>query len=553
MRGVIILLALLVCAIPVYGTSIHLLAYSENASGSVAQLHLETQPGSGKVFVQTNVLMQTDTQLSLRLAKEIVCTQYNLPCAEYDFFYSIDAFAPTVMGPSGGAAAAVLTYAHVTGNRVPSSIGLTGTINSGGFIGNVGGLSEKIAAADRANLRNVYIPFGNQINNSESTGVGVFEAGSLDDILNDLYGIPERTTEFEVPQEFTSRMSGIAEDICVRAEALVAQGIPETLSLYNISEVGNLTNMFEFGETQLERAATARAEGRTYSEASFCFGATLRLRYLDFLQTDIDDVTFLSAQAVQQARNAQRVPGTDINDIQIHALVGERIRDAERAFQEAEELREDNEIIQAIDRYAYAYERSQTALLWSTFFGIPGKQIIGSEQDLQYACEMSIEEARSRIQYVRFYTSLDIAADTTLSEARTEQRAQRFESCIFTARKAKAEADVVGSVFGVGNISNIISVKERLALQSIAARTTAEEMPIIGLSYLEYAQSLEEIDPFSALLYYQLAQELSYTDVFFETPSEAFRSDPIGVTIARGFLIGFILSLALILLARNKT
>ena len=42
--------------------------------------------------------------------------------------------------------------------------------------------------------------------------------------------------------------------------------------------------------------------------------------------------------------------------------------------------------------------------------------------------------------------------------------------------------------------------------------------PIVGYSYFEYANSLKETDPFSALLYSEYALELSNLDIYFKSP-----------------------------------
>jgi len=43
--------------------------------------------------------------------------------------------------------------------------------------------------------------------------------------------------------------------------------------------------------------------------------------------------------------------------------------------------------------------------------------------------------------------------------------------------------------------------------------------PVVGYSYFEYANSLKENDPFSALLYSEYALELSNLDIYFKSPA----------------------------------
>ena len=74
--------------------------------GSTADLFLEVRKGSGRVFLDTFPLTKTDTQISMRFAKEVSCKFIGKDCSKYDFIYTIRADAPIIAGPSAGAAAA---------------------------------------------------------------------------------------------------------------------------------------------------------------------------------------------------------------------------------------------------------------------------------------------------------------------------------------------------------------------------------------------------------------------------------------------------------------
>ncbi len=147
-----------------------LLAVSEgsgNASfGSTATVTLELlSGGNGNVLINTFPFANTDTQVSVRLAKEVACdylasVDATIDCNSYDFIYSIQTGSTTISGPSAGAALAVLTAASLTGNHVSRSVAISGTINSGGIIGAVGGLQEKIDAASSQGIKTVLIPLG---------------------------------------------------------------------------------------------------------------------------------------------------------------------------------------------------------------------------------------------------------------------------------------------------------------------------------------------------------------------------------------------------------
>ncbi|MFH2028753.1 MAG: S16 family serine protease, partial [Nanoarchaeota archaeon] len=168
-RLIIILILVNMLLVPiVYSKEGHLtlLAVKETEDGfegSTADMYLEIQPGEGRVFLDTFPLTKVDTQISTRFAKEVACNFLNRDCSEQDFIFTIKAESAIIAGPSAGAAAAVLTAILLEDLKPNESISITGTINSGGLIGNVGGIKEKIEAGTDAGLKKILIPKGEKI------------------------------------------------------------------------------------------------------------------------------------------------------------------------------------------------------------------------------------------------------------------------------------------------------------------------------------------------------------------------------------------------------
>ena len=143
-----------------------LLAVSESSKGmqgSIADLSLEVRPGQGRVFLETFPPTKEDTQISMRFAKQIACSKLDIDCSGKDFIYTIRAGPGIVGGPSAGAAAAVLTMSVLSGAPMREDVAMTGTINSGGIVGPVGGLKSKVKAASRSGMKIALIPFGTRM------------------------------------------------------------------------------------------------------------------------------------------------------------------------------------------------------------------------------------------------------------------------------------------------------------------------------------------------------------------------------------------------------
>src|SRR3989344_5768357 len=168
-RFIFIILCLAVICLPIFSLAqtpqyhLKLLAVQENNNGylgSDADLYLEIKEGSGRVFLETFPLTKLDTQISTRFAKEIACSHFKLPCEKYDFIFTIKAKSTIIGGPSAGAAIAALTTIALLDLPYDQQTAITGTINSGGVVGPVGGIKEKLEAASRAGLNKVLIPLG---------------------------------------------------------------------------------------------------------------------------------------------------------------------------------------------------------------------------------------------------------------------------------------------------------------------------------------------------------------------------------------------------------
>ncbi len=135
--------------------------------GSPADLYLEIQPGSGRVFIEIFPLTKIDTQMSTRFAKQVACDYLDINCDNFDFIYKITAESAIIGGPSAGAAVSALTIAMLKDIALDENVTITGTINSGGLVGPIGGLKAKIDAAKKQNIKKVLIPIGERFSDED--------------------------------------------------------------------------------------------------------------------------------------------------------------------------------------------------------------------------------------------------------------------------------------------------------------------------------------------------------------------------------------------------
>lgn len=509
-------------------------------NGDIADLYLEIKPGSGRVFLETFPLTKVDTQISTRFAKQIACDFADVDCGKFDFFYTITADSPIIAGPSAGASISVLTFSLIRNVDFDENVAVTGTINSGGLIGPVGGLRAKIEAADRAGLRKILIPLGEIINERnesfernesinesfdldelrEKYEVEIIEVPTLDEAIFEFTGkrFRDKKTNLTISQDYKDTMKMLAVQLCSRSTRLRNR-------ISNLT-VDNKTRLILVNAINLSsKGKDSFGEATYYSSASYCFGANVEFNYLSLLQLNLtgdnarEKVKDLrqEIEAFDQTIENGRI--RTITDLESYMVVKERLLEAYGFLNLVEESADNNNT--DLRSLAYAIERINSAKSWSQFLENTGKEFDFNDKVIENACRTKLSEVEERLQYVQLYFLQNLEnTRKELDYAYKDLTEDNYELCLFKASKAKANVDTILSVFGVrtGNVGDVVNQKLNIVERNLVEEIEKGVFPILGYSYFEYANSLKESDPFSALLYSEYALELSNLDIYFESP-----------------------------------
>lgn len=563
----------------VQSQSMVLLAVSETKegfSGSTASLSLEVEKGRGRVFLDTSPASKLDTQLSTRFAKEISCSFVEADCSEYDFFYTIQADSSIIGGPSAGAAMAVLTAASLNELNLDDKVAITGTINSGGLIGPVGGLKEKIEAAAQKKLKKVLIPVGssniklsntsnislNLVQYGKELGLEVKEVEDLNDAIFEFTGVrlKEEVSEIRLDSAYQDTMRDLASLLCNRSYELEREA-----ALIN-KWTNDMRSEKQVADNLSRRALISFNASDFYSSASFCFGAnvvykTIVLEMLNLSSKEaaarmdkVDD----ELSSLNNELEKKEIKTT--TDFQTFLVVSERLEEAKEQIDDAKFNLENNSVVRE-SSIALAEERILSAKSWSFFFGKGSSSLEIDEGNLKSSCNTKISEAEQRIDYARLFVP-DTLSETqkTLEDAKKKRSDKKYALCLYKASLAKAESNIFLSVFGFED-SEVVGVTERkiAAAKKIIANQAAEgAFPIVGYSYYEYSKTLlDESRKYSALLYAEYALELSDLDVYFEKQETvtAKRSTPMFSEFFSGFISGLAVGIVIFLVVgffRNR-
>ncbi|MEA2075671.1 MAG: S16 family serine protease [Euryarchaeota archaeon] len=133
---------------------------SDTHSGVIGKVYVELKDGNGDVLVNTNPFVEPDTQYSVREAVAIAENFTNINVSNKDIVVSFAINGTLIGGPSAGAATTVATIAAMEGAQVRQDVAITGTIEEGGYIGQVGGVFDKAVAAEKNGMTLFLVPNG---------------------------------------------------------------------------------------------------------------------------------------------------------------------------------------------------------------------------------------------------------------------------------------------------------------------------------------------------------------------------------------------------------
>jgi uncharacterized protein len=563
--GIIVLF--LVPAAAAQQGSIKLLALTELSDGTTggmaADLDLQVEPGHSRVFLETFPLTKITTQISMRFAQQVACKELDLECSNKDFFFTIRALPGIVGGPSAGSAAAVLTASVVGGWKLRNDTVITGTVNSGGIIGPVGGVKEKITAAVEAGYTRALIPRGTRmqkdnvtnvsldlIEHGKSLGVEVIEVSTLQEAMKEYTGkdFARVQGELVIEPRYRNTMEDVASALCNRTAVIVAMLESKRTNRSNTTD-------YERNAVEMrERARNASSAAQHYAAASFCFRANVNYKRALALQRPWTEQQVAKALvdlrnlAVNYSREVDNHTLESITDLQTYMAVKERLFDVEDTFVEI--VRQLNNTEDNAEQLAYAEERLYSAVAWAEFFnGKEGKFVIDPES-LRDSCMAKIAEAEERINYVRSFLPNSLTdSRRELDKAYQDLSRGNDTLCLYKAAKVKADTDVILGLMGVESeeLESVIDLKLSIAKDALIKSQQKGIFPIIGYSYYEYALSLRELDKYSTLLFAEYALEFSNLDIYFAKKKSAWGFwkviEPHITWLLAGVVVGLVLAL----------
>jgi ATP-dependent Lon protease len=202
------------------------LAYTA-AGGDVLFIEAQAYPGKGRLTItgQLGEVMQESAQAALSWVRSHTEQLGVAPewFSEHDVHVHVPAGAVPKDGPSAGVTMATAIASLVRGVPVSEEVGMTGELTLTGQVLAIGGLREKVLAAQRASLKRVVMPRENEHDLDDLPAETrrelefvlvdsieqVFEVAFADDSRSSSNGAGLRRAEPEAPEEQAARPIGI--------------------------------------------------------------------------------------------------------------------------------------------------------------------------------------------------------------------------------------------------------------------------------------------------------------------------------------------------------
>ena len=132
------------------------------AGGAILFIETKLTKGKGQLLItgQLGDVMKESVQIALTLVRSLYPKESRI-LEDHDLHIHVPAGAVPKDGPSAGITLTTALASLITGKAVDTDCAMTGEVSLRGGVMPIGGLPEKLMAAQRAGIKKVYIPIDN--------------------------------------------------------------------------------------------------------------------------------------------------------------------------------------------------------------------------------------------------------------------------------------------------------------------------------------------------------------------------------------------------------
>jgi uncharacterized protein len=491
----------------------------ESPRGAVINITVSVTPGDGRVFVSTTPYTEIDMQGSAQLAALTACDLLGIDFTNYDFFYTIEADAPIVGGPSAGAVMTVATIAAIKDLKIRNDVFMTGMIYPDGFIGPVGGLTYKLDAAAKSGGKIFLVPKGQTkvyveeketkrigmiyiitpvtkevdlVEYGKERGVNVYEVETINDALRFYtgYEIKKPEANFTIG-EYSPLLKKLAEEM--------EKSVNELQSKISSEKASEL----------IKEAKDFYNKGMYYTATSRYFEAKIYLRYALYQK----EITTPEQFDAEVAKIKAEIDGmkeylanqkVGVNSFQLFAAAEERIGEAENALKTAQTTTNEDPLYYL----AYAKERVESAKVWLSLLPEIKNDYEIYPGEIEKRAEFYINQAGSLLVYANSLGGYSSLLDRAYQSLETSK--SLFTDGFYAGAAVLAVQSITDSSLSIelkyGDVQDKLSKVEEEAKISLS-EAEKSVFPVLPAAYFEFAKTSDNI--YAQIMYYTLSERLA--------------------------------------------
>jgi hypothetical protein len=281
---VILTLSSLAALSGAYVTQIHASAVLEGEKqGLLTVISLNVTPGNGTVKFGGQTQINASTISSAKAAVQYASSYLAINSMRYNFVYTILNATGDVSGPSGGLAFTLLAISGLEKKQLAQDFSVTGTIQSGGTVGLIGGAYNKVGAARQGGMSFMLVPATQGPSfeallyylTQQSFGIPVVEVGNVSQAIPYAFGSAPPTP---MTVNFTQTYNlGIPSSnvTCAGCNASAFGTLVNSTLNFTGSYIMNLSGNFSAAKSQLlgnlNEYKALQGKGYAYTAADFAF------------------------------------------------------------------------------------------------------------------------------------------------------------------------------------------------------------------------------------------------------------------------------------------
>ena len=483
-------------------TSLYIFGVTNSSNGTLvgvpALLNLTITNGTGKVFLGSTPLTQTDTQAQAVLSAQLACQLLNINCNDYNFYYYITSSSVEVGGPSAGSAFTMAAMSILSGKPLNPNVAMTGTANPDGSVGIVGDVSQKSEAAANQHIKTFLYPSTDSISSS---------ALSYDEAHGEI-PIPV-SSEYEAFQYFTGYNVTPTLNYTIETpiyNALMKQTYIQFNAYQNglYSAVPNLNSTNSSIQVFINEATTAiaaqkaeAANGEYYVAASDMITSSSELIEAKLLETlpSSNQDSFVSNLISKENSTITGIQNnissnyvSNSSTVMLKLIAFDRLMQARDYLNDSMQSLSSGNLQNALYYYSLAAVKAQTAYFWVSI--LPTGKSDFSQSQYETLSNYYLYKASSYSDYANLL-GINLPSETSemqsyLTSAQSRYYSGNYISSIFASIESISMSQMLIEENSLINSSVLSQIANQSAMATLSSINSAESSgitPFLGISY----------------------------------------------------------------------